>query len=264
MKINESEKNLDPLYTFKNFIAGESNKVALMAAKDMEKHKTVYLYGEGAVGKTHFLQSVGHQALDSNKSVEYISSAQWVNEFASNLRSQTMNTFRDKYQNCDILLIDDLEFLSNMFQSQEAFFHIITERKSNNRITIISSQYALGELRGISERFKNLFLSGIIIEMYPLESDGKMDIVRSKSKLLRMNLDEDIIEYIVSIIGDNLHSINGALSTLNLYAGAKNKDITLELAQKVLENVFGNDEDNEDLSMHTNYILDVPSFLRRQ
>ncbi len=175
-----------------------------------------------------------------------------------------MNTFRDKYQNCDILLIDDLEFLSNMFQSQEAFFHIITERKSNNRITIISSQYALGELRGISERFKNLFLSGIIIEMYPLESDGKMDIVRSKSKLLRMNLDEDIIEYIVSMIGDNLHSINGALSTLNLYAGAMNKDITLELAQKVLENVFGNDEDNEDLSMHTNYILDVPSFLRRQ
>ncbi len=73
MKINESEKNLDPLYTFKNFIAGESNKVALIAAQDMEKYKTVYLYGEGTVGKTHFLQAIGHQALDSNKSVAYAS-----------------------------------------------------------------------------------------------------------------------------------------------------------------------------------------------
>jgi len=261
VKVNEREINLDPLFTFKNFIVGESNKVALMAAKDIEKYKTVYLYGKGAVGKTHFLQAIGHQALDDNRSIDFISGRELMSEFTANLRSQTMDKFRNKYKSCDILLIDDIEFLSGKNQTQEELFHIITERKSNNRITIISSWYALTKLRGISERLQSLFLSGTIIEIHQLGADSKMDIVRSKSKLLGMNLDDNVIEYIVSIIGDNLHSVDGILSTLNLHAHTMNKDITLELAQKVLENIFGKDE---DLPMHTEYILDIPTFLRRQ
>ena len=145
METNERDTNLNPLYTFENYIDGESMNVAMQIfiAKYVIENKTnihtLYMFGDESVGKTHLLQAIAHQALDDNKSVEYISSVQWMNEFTANLRSQTMDKFRNKYQDCDVLLIDDIEFLSAKNQTQEELFHTINERKSKNRKTIISS-----------------------------------------------------------------------------------------------------------------------------
>ena len=130
MKTDKTKTSLDPAYTFDNFVSGELNKGILAAAKLIEKNQNailLYVYGETGIGKTHFLQAVGHQALEEGKSVTYATSEQLLNEFTENIISQTMDKFRDKYRNYDILLIDDIDFLANKEESQREFFHMIIQ-----------------------------------------------------------------------------------------------------------------------------------------
>lgn len=246
MEEKERETSLNPLYTFENFIVGGSNKIVLAVAKDRERKRNaiLYLYGEGGLGKTHLLQAMGHQSLHDNKSVIYTASEKFVNEFTQHLRSQTMDRFREKYRECDILLVDDIEFLINMPQAQKEFFHTIEERKFNNIQTIIASDRPPKRLFGFFEKLERQFISGLILMIKPSEPSTVMAIVNTKCEAMEINLDENVVEYIVEMVGSNLHRVDGVLSVLAIYSDAMDQNISLTFAKEILENIFGRvDED---------------------
>lgn len=231
---------LNPSHTFQNFVKGGSNEFAYVAAKKIsEKPGTVYnplfIYGGVGLGKTHLMQAVGNVLQNQGKTVIYISMEQFLNDFIRHLRNNTMERFKDKYRKCDLLLIDDIQFLSNKNQIQEEFFHTFEALKNENKQIIITSDKPPKKIAGLEERLKSRFESGLVADIQPPELETKIEIIKKKCEINRVKLDRDVINYIATIIENNTREIEGILSKLNAYSQLMGVDINIEFAKNVLK-----------------------------
>jgi len=249
---------LNPSYTFQNFIVGDSNNFAFIAAKNVSEkpgivYNPLFIYGGVGLGKTHLMQSVGNVMLAQGKTVIYTSVEQFLNDFTRHLSNRTMDRFKDKYRKCDLLLIDDIQFLSNKNQIQEEFFHTFDALRNENKQIIITSDKPPKKIGGLEERLKSRFESGLVADIQPPELETKIEIIKKKCEINRVKLDREVINYVATIIENNTREIEGILSKLNAYSQLMGVDITIEFARNVLKEQMAEKRSNitTDLIMDT-------------
>ncbi len=231
---------LNPAYTFDNYVVGSSNQFAYSAAQSVcEKpgsaYNPLFIYGGVGLGKTHLMQAIGNRLQTQGKSVIYTSVEQFVNDFTRHLRNQTMDRFKDKYRKCDVLMIDDVQFLSGKTQTQEEFFHTFESLRSEKKQIILTSDKQPKQIAGIEDRLTSRFEWGLVCDIQPPELETKIAIINKKCEINRVNISKDIIDYIATIIDNNAREIEGILSKLHAYAKLMNQDITLEFTKNVLK-----------------------------
>ena len=231
---------LNPAYTFENYVVGSSNQFAYSAAQSVcekpgEAYNPLYIYGGVGLGKTHLMQAVGNRLQTQGKSVIYSSVEQFVNDFTRHLRNQTMDRFKDKYRNCDVLMIDDIQFLSGKVQTQEEFFHTFETLRNENKQIILTSDKHPKQIAGLEDRLKSRFEWGLVADIQPPELETKIAIINKKCEINRVNITKDVIDYIATIIDNNAREIEGILSKLHAYAKLMNQEITLEFTKNVLK-----------------------------
>ncbi|KIM08952.1 MAG: chromosomal replication initiation protein [Sulfurovum sp. FS06-10] len=230
---------LNPSYTFNSFVVGSSNQYAYTAAKSVAEkpgimYNPVFIYGPTGLGKTHLIHAIGNYVQNKGKSVIYATIEQFMNDFTYNLRNQSMDRFRDKYRNCDVLLIDDAQFLSNKIQTQEEFFHTFNELHSAGKQIVLTSDKPPKMINGLEDRLKSRFEWGLIADIGLPELETKIAIIEKKCELDGINLGSDIVNYIAANMGDNIREIESAIINLNAYASLMRQEITLDFAKNVM------------------------------
>jgi len=250
------EGNLNPNYTFDNFIKGESNQFAvatcLSAGENPGKaYNPLFIYGSTGLGKTHLLHAVGNLVLRNNPSavVTYIASERFMNEMVYCLRFNKMWDFRQKYRNCDVFLVDDIQFISGKKGTQEEFFHTFNTLYAAKKQIVITSDMFPKDIPDIEERLRNRFQWGLIADIQPPSVEHRIEILNSKADKLKIRLGRDVAEYIAKHAKRNIRELEGALHRIHAFAALQGEDITMDLALRTFRDVMG--EPTKKLSIET-------------
>jgi len=240
---------LNPSFTFESFIIGDSNQFAYTTSKSVaEKPGAIYnplfLYGGVGLGKTHLMQAIGNHQIALGKKVIYTTFEQFMNKFTSHLRSQTMDRFREHFRECDVLIIDDIQFLSGKEQTQEEFFHTFNELHQAKKQIIITSDRQPNKIAGLVDRLRSRFEWGLMADIQPPGLETKIAIIKKKCEIDGINLNQDIINFIASNMGNNIREIEGAIIKLNAYSGLMNQELTLEFAHNVIKDQLAEKQTN--------------------
>ncbi len=232
---------LNPSYTFDSFVVGSSNQFAYTAAlrvaeKPGEQYNPLFIYGGAGLGKTHLLHAIGNFNLARGKQVIFTSLEQFMNQFTHHLRNHTMDRFRDKFRNCDILLLDDIQFLSRKEETQKELFHTFNELHGAGKQIVMTSDQHPKKIAGLEERLRSRFEWGLIADIQPPELETKIAIIKKKCELNGIQLDNDIVNYIAAHMGNNIREIEGIIIQLNAFANMMNQTITLDFAKNVIKN----------------------------
>jgi len=231
---------LNPSYTFESFVVGSSNQFAYTAAlrvaeKPGEQYNPLFIYGGAGLGKTHLLHAIGNFNLTRNNQVIFTSLEQFMNQFTHHLRNGTMDRFRDKYRSCDILLLDDIQFLSRKEETQKELFHTFNELHGNGKQIVMTSDQHPKKIAGLEERLRSRFEWGLIVDIQPPELETKIAIIKKKCELNGIHIDNEIVNYIAANMGNNIREIEGIIIQLNAFANMMNQSITLEFAKNVVK-----------------------------
>ncbi len=240
---------LNPSLTFDSFIVGDSNQFAYTTAKSVaekpgKQYNPLFIYGGVGLGKTHLLQAIGNYHIDLGKIVIYTTLEQFMNSFTSHLRSQTMDRFRDKFRECDLLLIDDIQFLSRKEQTQEEFFHTFNELYNANKQIVITSDRQPNKIAGLVDRLKSRFEWGLMADIQPPGLETKIAIIQKKCELDGIKLNHEIINFIATHMGDNIREIEGTIIKLNALSSMLNQEITLDFAQNAIKDQLKEKKEN--------------------
>lgn len=253
-ELNKNTKNtiLNPSYTFDSFVVGNSNQYAYTIAKSIAEkpgviYNPVFIYGPTGLGKTHLIHAIGNYSQANDKIVIYATIEQFMNDFTYNLRNQSMERFREKYRNCDILLIDDTQFLSNKIQTQEEFFHTFNELHSAGKQIVLTSDKPPKSINGLEDRLQSRFEWGLIADITLPALETKIAIINKKCELDGIDLNSDIVNYIASNMGDNIREIESAIINLNAYASLMRQEITFEFAKNVMKEQIKEKKENINL-----------------
>ncbi len=246
MELKSVEKNslktnfLNPSLTFDTFIVGSSNQFAFTAAKSVSEkpgqmYNPLFLYGGVGLGKTHLLQAIGNEQIKLGKNVVYTTLEMFMNSFTSHIRSQTMDKFRDKFRECDLLLIDDIQFISRKEQTQEEFFHTFNELHNLKKQIVITADRQPSKIAGLVDRLKSRFEWGLMADIQPPMLETKIEIIKKKCELDKIVLNNEVVSFIATNMGDNIREIEGTIIKLNALASVLNQKITLEFAQNAIK-----------------------------
>src|SRR5271157_6087692 len=236
---------LNPKYTFDDFVTGAGNQFAQAAAravaeKPSKAYNPLFLYGGVGMGKTHLMQAIGHEIKkrQPEKSICYVSSERFTNDMINALRYSKMTSFRDKYRTMDILLMDDIQFLVNKERTQEEFFHTFNALHECMRQIVIASDRPPKELAEIEDRLRSRFEWGLIADIQPPDLETKVAILQKKAEIDSVVLPTDVALFIASNIRSNVRELEGALIRLTAYASLAGRELTLQTAQEVLKNLM--------------------------
>jgi chromosomal replication initiator protein len=237
---------LNPRYTFDAFVVGSSNRFAAAAALAVAEmpgrsYNPLFIYGDAGLGKTHLLQSVGNYVCENFPAhhVRYVSTESFMNEFVEAIRSRDrdMSGFKRRYRKCDVLLIDDVQFMEGKDQLQEEFFHTFNSLHEANKQVVLSSDRPPKAIATLEERLRSRFMSGLITEVQPPELETRIAILRTKAEIERVVVDDEILEFIASNVKDNIRELEGALIRVTAFANLDHKPLTLSLAETVLSDI---------------------------
>ena len=249
--------NLNPRYTFSNFVVGASNKLAhaasLAVAESPGKlYNPLFIYGGAGLGKTHLMHSIANFILKNSPStrVVFTTSENFTNELVEAIRkSNISNTatpqFREKYRNIDILLIDDIQFIINKLGTQEEFFHTFNYLYENNKQVVISSDKSPKEFTMLEERLRSRFEMGLQVDISAPDYETRMAILRSKEEQEGYNIDNEILKYIASNIQSNIRELEGALNKIIAYSKLYKAEMTMETAEEALKDMISPDARRE-------------------
>jgi chromosomal replication initiator protein len=231
---------LNPSYTFDNYVEGGSNEFAVKASKSVSKkpgiiYNPLFIYGGVGLGKTHLMQAIGNVLQNQGKNIIYTSVEQFLNDFTRHLSNGTMDRFKDKYRKCDVLLIDDIQFLSNKVSTQEEFFHTFESLRNDGKQIVMTADKHPKKIAGLEERLKSRFEWGLVADIQPPGLETKIEIIKKKCEINRVKLDNEVINYIATIIENNSREIEGILIKLNAYSQLMHADIGIEFAKNVLK-----------------------------
>lgn len=251
---NKAAKNtiLNPSYRFDTFVVGSSNQYAYSACESVAQklgslYNPVFIYGSTGLGKTHLIHAVGNYVQARSKVVIYTTIEQFMNDFTYNVKNGTMDRFRDKYRQCDVLLIDDVQFLSNKVQTQEEFFHTFNSLHNKKCQIVLTSDKPPKLINGLEDRLKSRFEWGLIADITEPELETKIAIIKKKCDFDRISLNEEIIHYIASNMGNNIREIESAIINLNAYASLMRQEITLDFAKNVMKEQIKQKTENVSL-----------------
>jgi len=250
------ESNLRSKYLFENFVKGRSNELAFAASvavaesPGQTRYNPLFLYGSVGLGKTHLMHSIGNHILkrDPYTIVFYTTSENMTNEFITSLRESKNKEFRDKYRNVDVLLVDDIQFLSGKESTQEEFFHTFDALYGAAKQIVISSDRPPVELSTLERRLTTRFGQGLIVDITPPDFETRTAILEKKAQIERINVPADVIRLLASSISSNIRELEGALTRVLAHAKLTNSQITLALAEKALKDLV-NENDKREITV---------------
>lgn len=239
---------LNPNYTFDNFVIGETNKHAHAAAvavaeSPAKAFNPLFLYSGAGLGKTHLMHSIGNYVLKHYPELKvfYVPSVNFTNEIIEAIRKGKTKEFRDKYQQIDVILIDDIQFLIGKERTQEEFFHIFNYLRDNGKQIVLSSDKPPKDIETLEERLRTRFEWGVTVDIQPPDYETRMAILQNKAELDGLVIPNDVMQYIASNIKSSIREIEGALNKICVYANLERAPITLELAEISLKDLISND-----------------------
>ena len=249
------DTKLNPKYTFDSFVIGGSNRFAHAAAfavaEDPAKsYNPLFIYGSSGLGKTHLLHAIGHYtiALHPRRRVRYVSSEEFTNEFINAIQNNKAADFQASYRDVDLLLIDDIQFLQRAEQTQEAFFQIFNTLYNNNKQVVITSDKQPKDLGGFEERMISRFAWGLMTDIQAPELETRIAILRKKADRDRLNIPDDIIDYMAQRVSSNIRELEGTLIRVAAYANLNRQAVNMHLVQTVLRDLVPLGEDKATTS----------------
>jgi chromosomal replication initiator protein len=236
---------LNPKYTFETFVIGASNRFAHAAAVAVAEapakaYNPLFVYGESGLGKTHLLHAIGHyaQSLYPGVRVRYVNSEEFTNDFINSIRDDKASAFQRRYREMDVLLIDDIQFLQGKVQTMEEFFHTFNTLHNANKQVVITSDMPPKQLAGFEERMRSRFEWGLLTDVQPPDLETRIAILRKKAIGERLEVGDDVLEYIGSKISTNIRELEGALIRVTAFASLNRQPVDLSLAEIVLKDLI--------------------------
>jgi chromosomal replication initiator protein len=231
-------------YTFDSFVVSDSNRLAYAAAlaaaeNPGQGYNPLFLYGGVGLGKTHLLHAIYHAARANNFRALYVSAEQFTNEFVSAVREKSTEQFRSKFRNVDILLIDDIQFLSGKEQTEESFFHTFNELHNANRQIVMTSDCPPKSLPQLGARLCSRFGWGLVADIQPPDFDTRLAILQAKAEQEKTEVPREVLEFIAHRIQQNIRELEGSLHRAIAYARLFRALLTPELAARALEDIAG-------------------------
>ena len=234
--------NLNPKYTFEEFVVGSSNRFAHAAAQAVaeapgKSYNPLFLYGGVGLGKTHLMHAIGHRVLAQkpNANIVYVSSEKFTNEFIIAIKNNQQVEFRNKYRYVDVLLIDDIQFLEGKEQTLEEFFHTFNSLLEEWKQLVISSDRPPKEIQTLESRLRSRFEMGLLTDIQPPDLETREAILRKKRESENLVIPDAVTSYIAKVIPSNIRELEGAFIRVVAYASMTNSAITQELAAEVLK-----------------------------
>lgn len=250
---------LNKSHSFSNFMVGGSNQFAYAAVKSVSEnagkvYNPLFIYGGVGLGKTHLMQAAGNVFQNEGKTVIYTTVEQFLNDFTRSIRNNTMERFREKYRKCDVLLIDDIQFLSNKEGIQEEFFHTFEALKGDGKQIIFTADKHPKKIAGLEARLQSRFEWGLVADIQPPELETKIAIINKKCEINKVELSKDIVNYIATVIDSNVREIEGILSKLHAYSQLMHVDIDLAFTKNVLKDQMNENRANLTLESITQFV----------
>ena len=238
----EVSPKFNPKYTFDAFITGNCNRLAYAAALAIAEspghsYNPLFIYGGSGLGKTHLLHAIGHMALAHHTRLLYVSGEQFTNEFIQAIQLRKTEEFRNKYRKVDMLLIDDINFITGKEQTQECFFHTFNELHNNNRQIAVTSDRSPKAMPLLEERLCSRFQWGLTVDIQPPEIKTRLAILQAKAKQRGQDIASDVLDFIAQRIEQNVRELEGSLNRVIAYAKLLRALVTPELAAKALESI---------------------------
>ncbi len=244
LKIDKNT-NLNPRYTFANFVVGPFNELPHAAAQAVAQnpgslYNPLFIYGGVGLGKTHLMQAIGNEINQNlvNKKIKYISVEKFTSEVVSSIRNKSMDEFKAKYRDIDILIIDDVQFLSGKEKTQEEFFHTFNVLYENNKQIIISSDRPPRSIQSLAERLKSRFEGGMITDISHPDTETRIAILKTKAQEKGVNFSDEIYSYVAVNVQNNIRELEGALNKLAAHQKLGNQTIDIDKAKSILKNAF--------------------------
>ena len=240
---------LNPRYTFDTFIVGSSNQFAHAACRAVAEapsrsYNPLFIYGGVGLGKTHLMHAIGHYVLQHDRSLvlTYISSERFMNEMINAVRYDRLIDFRERYRSVDVLLVDDVQFLSGKEGTQNEFFHTFNALYDSQKQIVLSSDCPPYEIEQLEERLRSRFEWGLIADIQSPDLETKVAILKKKAEAEAVPLPDSVAIYIAGRIKSNIRELEGSLIRLIAYASLTGREISTELAQEVLRNIKDHEE----------------------
>jgi chromosomal replication initiator protein len=244
-----STEGLNPRYTFDTFVVGSSNQFAQAACQAVAElpskaYNPLFIYGGVGLGKTHLLHAVGHQSakLFPGMTVVYLSSERFTNELINAIRYDRTGEFRARYRTIDLLLIDDIQFISGKERTQEEFFHTFNDLYESRKQIIVSSDSSPKEIPEIEERLRSRFEWGLIADIQPPDFETRVAILKKEGALERVRPADDVAYLIASRVKSNIRELEGSLTRMIAFCALTGREMSTDLAQEVLADLWGEEE----------------------
>jgi chromosomal replication initiator protein len=235
---------LDPRFTFDAFVSASSNRLPLAAAQTVAEtpgkaYNPLFIYGASGLGKTHLLHAIGNYVQDnySRMRVLYVTTEHFLNDFIDAIRSKTTLTFKRQYRECDVLLIDDIQFIQGREGLQEELFHTYNHLLNAGKQIVLTSDRTPKAIETLEERLRSRLLSGLVTEIDRPDLETRLAILRTKAEYDRIALPDDVAEFIATHVRDNIRELEGAIIRINAFANLNREPITLDLAKRVLSDL---------------------------
>ncbi|MCI4670125.1 MAG: chromosomal replication initiator protein DnaA [Bacteroidia bacterium] len=240
----EVESNLNPAFSFESFVEGDCNRLARAASyavankPGVTAYNPLFLYGGVGLGKSHLLQAIGNKIKEMHpkRAVLYVSSERFINQFVEAVRKGTVNDFMNFYQLIDVLLVDDIQFLSGKEKTQENFFHVFNHLRQSGKQIVLASDRSPNEMEGVEERLLSRFKWGLSASLQVPDFETRKQILKSKMYQNAIELPEEVVEFIAHNITSNIRELEGALISLLAQSSLNGQDVDIQLAKSMLQN----------------------------
>jgi chromosomal replication initiator protein len=238
--INKTD-NLNPRYSFETFVIGPYNALAHAAAKTVSEkpgitYNPLFIYGKTGHGKTHLIQAVGNQIKKSGRKVFYVTSERFAVDYFNSLQSGSANSFKDKYRQYDVLIMDDVQFLASKEKTQEELFHLFNALHDTNKQIVFSSDIHPALLSGLEDRLRSRFAQGMIVDIPAPDLESRAAILKAKAAQNSITLGDDVVDYLAQSIEGNIRELEGALNTIMCQSQLLGRTLSLDEVKVIIKN----------------------------
>ena len=238
--INKSD-NLNPKYSFNTFVVGPYNALAHAAAKTVSEkpgmtYNPLFIYGKTGHGKTHLIQAVGNHIKKTGKKVFYVTSERFAVDYFNSLQSGSANSFKDRYRQYDVLIMDDVQFLASKEKTQEELFHLFNALHDNNKQIVFSSDIHPALLNGMEERLQSRFSQGMIVDLPAPDIESRAAILRAKAAQNSITLADDVVDHLAATIEGNVRELEGALNSIMCQSQLLGRVLNIDEVRSIIKN----------------------------